>query len=56
MYTIPDPNEGKMDTMTKLFIGIDAGVAVAALGIMAFVLVRWRKKQKEALTAETVQK
>ena len=44
-YTIPNPNEGKMDTMTKLFIGIDAGVAVAALGIMAVVLVRWRKKQ-----------
>lgn len=45
-YTIPDPNEGKMENMTKMFIGIDAAVAVVALGAMAFVLVRWNKKRK----------
>lgn len=47
-YTIEDPNAGKMDPMTKLFIGIDAGVAIASLGIMAIVIVRWRKKQSAA--------
>jgi len=47
-YTIPDPNEGKMDNMTKMFIGIDVGVAVVALGAMALVLIRWRKKRKVA--------
>lgn len=49
-YTIPDPNAGKMDTMTKMFIGIDAGVAIVALGAMAIVLVRWNKKRKDAKT------
>lgn len=47
-YTIPDPDEGKMDNMTKMFIGIDVGVAVVALGAMALVLIRWRRKRKEA--------
>ncbi len=48
-YTIPDPNEGKMDNMTKMFIGIDAGIAVVALGVMAIVLIRWNKKRKDTI-------
>lgn len=51
-YTIPDPNAGKMDTMTKMFIGIDAGIVIVSLGAMAIVLLRWRKKRK---TEETVE-
>lgn len=47
-YTIPDPNAGKMDTMTKMFIGIDTGVAIVTLGAMAIVLIRWNKKRKAA--------
>lgn len=54
-YTIPDPNAGKMDNMTKMFIGIDAGVAVVALGAMAVVLIRWNKKRKTAVIVETVE-
>lgn len=45
-YTIPDPNAGKMDNMTKMFIGIDVGVAVVAIGAMALVLIRWNKKRR----------
>ena len=48
-YTIPDPNAGKMDNMTKMFIGIDAGVAVVALGAMAAVLIRWNRKRKSEI-------
>lgn len=48
-YTIPDPNAGKMDNMTKMFIGIDVGVAVVALGAMAIVLIRWNKKRKSQI-------
>ena len=54
-YTIEDPNADKMPDMTKLFIGIDAAVAVVSLGIMAFVLVRYFKKRKKA-TIEVVPK
>lgn len=32
--------------MTKMFIGIDVGVAVAAIGVMALVLIRWNKKRR----------
>ncbi len=45
-YIIPDPDAGKMDNMTKMFIGIDVGVAVAAIGAMALVLIRWNKKRR----------
>lgn len=48
-YTIEDPNADKMPNMTKLFIGIDAAVAVVSLGIMAFVLVRYFKKRKKVI-------
>lgn len=48
-YTIPDPNADKMPNMTKLFIGIDAAVAIASLGIMALVLVRYFKKRKKVI-------
>lgn len=48
-YTIPDPNADKMPNMTKLFIGIDAAVAVVSLGIMALVLVRYFKKRKKVI-------
>lgn len=54
-YTIEDPNAGKMPNMTKLFIGIDAAVAVVSIGIMALVLVRYFKKRKKA-TIEVVPK
>lgn len=54
-YTIPDPNADKMPNMTKLFIGIDAAVAVVSLGIMAFVLARYFKKRKK-VTIEVVSK
>lgn len=46
-YTIPDPNAGKMDNMTKLFILIDGTVAIASLGILTFVYVRYFKKRKK---------
>lgn len=54
-YTIENPNADKMPNMTKLFIAIDAAVAVVALGIMAFVLVRYFKKRKK-VTIEVVPK
>lgn len=54
-YTVPDPNADKMPNMTKLFIGIDAAVAVVSLGIMALVLVRYFKKRKR-VTIEVVPK
>ena len=54
-YTIEDPNADKMPNMTKLFIGIDAAVAVVSLGIMALVLVRYFKKRKK-VTIEIVPK
>lgn len=41
--------------MTKIFIAIDAAVAVVALGIMALVLVRYFKKRKK-VTIEVVPK
>lgn len=46
-YTIEDPNADKMPAMTKLFIGIDAAIAVVSFGIMALVLVRYFKKRKK---------
>ena len=52
-YTIEDPNADKMPNMTKMFIAIDAAVAVVALGIMALVLVRYFKKK---VTIEVVPK
>ncbi len=47
-YTVADPNEGKMSSMTRLFIGIDAAVGILAIGAMAIVLVRYNKKKKTA--------
>lgn len=37
---------GGLSPMTRLFVGIDAAVAVISAGIMAVVLVRWNKKRK----------
>lgn len=54
-YTIEDPNADKMPNMTKMFITIDAAVAVVSLGIMALVLVRYFKKRKKS-TIEVVPK
>lgn len=54
-YTIEDPNADKMPAMTKLFIMIDSAVAVASLGIMAIVLVRYFKKRKK-VTIEVIPK
>lgn len=45
-YTIPDPDAGKMDNMTKMFILIDAIIGVLSVGAMAIVLVRFIKKKK----------
>ena len=47
-YTVPDPNAGKMDNMTKMFIGIDVGVGIVCIGAMAIVLLRWKKKRQAA--------
>lgn len=52
MYTVVNSgayDEDNLDTglspMTRMFILIDAGVAVVSIAIMAVVLVRWRKKK-----------
>lgn len=54
-YTIEDPDADKMPAMTKMFIAIDAAVAVIAFGSMAIVLTRYFKKRKQS-TVEIVQK
>ncbi len=43
-YTV-DTDEGGLDNMTMMFIGIDAAVAVALIAIEAVMLVRYRKKK-----------
>ncbi|MDC7288720.1 glycoside hydrolase family 3 C-terminal domain-containing protein [Blautia schinkii] len=48
-YTIPNPNEGKMANMTKLFLGIDIAVVVVSLGIMSLVLMRYGRKRKHVV-------
>ncbi len=50
-YTVPDPREGKMSNMTKLFVGIDVAVFAAAACIMAVVILRWMKKRKAGAPA-----
>ncbi len=45
-YTIENPNEGKMDNMTKLFIVIDGTVTILSLGILILVYVRYFKKRR----------
>lgn len=55
MYTVVNSaayEEGNIQTgfapMTQLFIIIDVAVIVVAIGIMAIVIIRWRKKRKVA--------
>ena len=36
--------EGFFTPMNTLFVGIDAAVVIISAGIMAIVLIRWRKK------------
>lgn len=45
-YTVPDPDAGKMQNMTKLFIEIDVAAGVIIIGVMAVVLGRYFKKRK----------
>lgn len=44
-YTIEDPNAGEMPYMTKMFIAIDVAVAIATIGIMTIVFIRWFRKR-----------
>ena len=46
-YTM-ESNDGGLDNMTKMFIGIDVGVAVVLIAVEALVLLNYRKKHKEA--------
>lgn len=47
-YTVPDPNAGKMQNMTKLFVTIDGVAAVLAIGSMVIVWGRFIKKKRAA--------
>ena len=42
---------GGMDNMTKLFLGVDAGIGVVVLAAFAIVLVRYLKKNKKGAYA-----
>ena len=44
-YTVPDPQAGKMNGMTKLFLTIDITAGVLGVAILAIVFVRYRKKR-----------
>ncbi|MDE6590782.1 MAG: beta-glucosidase, partial [Oscillospiraceae bacterium] len=46
-YTM-ESNDGGLDNMTKMFIGIDVGVAVVLIAVEAIVLLNYRKKHKKA--------
>lgn len=48
-YTIEDPNEGKMDNMTKIFILVDSVIGILSIGILLLVLLRYFKKKKTAV-------
>lgn len=48
-YTIEDPNEGKLDNMTKIFILADLIIGILSTGILLFVLKRYFKKKKPAV-------
>lgn len=54
-YTIEDPNEGKMDNMTKLFLVIDAVIVILSVGIIILVLKRYGRK-KHPVVIEVVAK
>ena len=45
-YAASQTNAG-MDNMTKLFLGVDAGIGVAVLVAFAIVLIRYLKKNKK---------
>lgn len=46
-YTI-ETDDGGLDNMTKLFIGIDVAVGVLALGALAIVWIRYLRKRRKA--------
>lgn len=52
-YTNSD-GDGGLSPMTQLFILIDAAVVIASLGIMAVVLLRWKKKRENDVVIEVV--
>lgn len=45
-YTEKDSNAGALDNMTKIFIGVDVVVGLLSLLILAFVIIRYRKKKQ----------
>jgi len=46
-YTMENTNGG-LDNMTKMFIGIDVGIAVVLIAVEVLVLLNYRKKNKKA--------
>jgi beta-glucosidase len=50
-YYASGASNGGMDNMTKLFLGVDAGIGVAVLAAFAIVLVRYLKKNKKGAYA-----
>ena len=53
-YTIEDPNEGKMDPMTKLFVLIDSVIVILSIGIMVLVLIRYYRKKHQVFIEVSV--
>lgn len=45
-YTSEDAQAGGLDHMTKVFIGVDAAIAIVSLAILAFVYTRYFRKRK----------
>ena len=55
MYTVANSgaytnqsNQGGLDKMTTMFIGIDVGVGIVVVAIAAFLFLNYRKKSKAA--------
>lgn len=47
-YTVKDPNAGGLDNMTKIFIGVDAGIGLLVVLIGALIMIRYRKKRQDS--------
>jgi beta-glucosidase len=45
-YYQTDAQQGGMDNMTRTFLIADICIAAVCLGVLAFVIARWRKKKK----------
>ena len=50
-YYAGQTQQGGMDNMTKLFLGVDCGIGVVVLGALAIVLARYFKKKKKGAYA-----